>query len=127
MIIPLYEPKELPNLVWLGFAAHFLNIDQFADFSLDVNVVATPPSRQSKAERLHEVDEVGEADVLNGALGQPPQELPSVHCRAESYQALGYWMTKRYANLLAITARHSIRPERHAPQRSRRERRALGA
>jgi hypothetical protein len=49
-IIPLNEPQELLDLIRLGFAVHVLEIDQFGDISMDVDMMTAADLGESKAE-----------------------------------------------------------------------------
>jgi hypothetical protein len=71
-IIALNEPEELLDLVRLGFPVDVLEIDQFGDISMDVNMMTAADPGESKAESFRAGHGFCKADIFG--TGQEPLE-----------------------------------------------------
>jgi hypothetical protein len=63
-IIALNEPEELLNLVGLGLSVHVLQIDQFRDISMDVDMMTAADPGESKAKGFRAGRCFGKADIF---------------------------------------------------------------
>jgi hypothetical protein len=63
-IIALNEPEELLDLIRLGFPVDVLEIDQFRDISMDVDMMTAADAGESKAEGFRAGRGLCKADIL---------------------------------------------------------------
>jgi hypothetical protein len=63
-IIALNEPEELLDLIWLGFAVNVLEIDQFGDISMDVDLMTAADPGEPKAESFRTGHGFCKADIF---------------------------------------------------------------
>jgi hypothetical protein len=76
--MPLDKLKQLLDLVGLGLTANLLQVEEFRDAGMHVDVVTAAGSGKPKAECLREGARLGEAKVV-GCAESTLQELARVH------------------------------------------------
>ncbi len=76
--MPFHQSKKLSDLIWLRFAADFLQIQQFRYFGMGENVMASANSGKAKSKSLSESDQVTEADIVKRSLRYCSRAAPSV-------------------------------------------------
>ena len=63
-IITLNEPQELLDLLRLGFAVNVLEIDQFGDISMDIDMMTAADPGESKSESFRTGHGFCKADIF---------------------------------------------------------------
>jgi hypothetical protein len=80
--MPLDKLKQLLDLVGLGLTANLLQVEEFRDAGMHVDVVTAADSGEPKAECLREGARLGEAKVVGCAKStlQEPARVHALDC-----------------------------------------------
>jgi hypothetical protein len=76
----LHEPEKLLELVQLGLSVNVLEIDQFGDINIDIDLMTVADLGESKAEGFRTSYSFGKVDIFGAGQESLEQPLPSALC-----------------------------------------------